>query len=64
MFNEDHEQIKLSPKIDIENCIKNGYITAEDYKNHINNNMTLYSNEIKNLMIILYSPLNIKCICL
>jgi len=27
-----HEQIKLSPKIDIENCIKNGYITAEDYR--------------------------------
>lgn len=26
------EQIKLSPKIDIEACLRNGYITADDYR--------------------------------
>ena len=28
-----HEgKIKLSPKIDIEECLRNGYITADDYR--------------------------------
>lgn len=25
-------QIKLSPKIDVEECLRNGYITADEYK--------------------------------
>ena len=25
-------KIKLSPKIDIEECLRNGYITADDYR--------------------------------
>lgn len=25
-------KIKLSPKIDIEECLRNGYITADDYE--------------------------------
>lgn len=28
-----HEgKIKLSPKIDVEECLRNGYITADDYR--------------------------------
>ena len=28
-----HEgKIKLSPKIDVEECLRNGYITADDYE--------------------------------
>ena len=25
-------KIKLSPKIDVEECLRNGYITADDYE--------------------------------
>lgn len=28
----NEEKNKLSPKIDIEECLRNGYITADDYR--------------------------------
>ncbi len=32
MKNASKEPIKLSPKIDIEECLRNGCITADDYR--------------------------------
>ena len=45
------EEKKLAPKIDIEECLRNGYITADDYRKSHQEHMVLYSNEIKDLFI-------------